>query len=215
VSRFQLVIFDCDGILVDSDRIAVRIDAEVITEAGWPIAEAEVIQRFLGKSDADQLAEIEAHLGRALPPDWLQSCEARYREAFERELRPVEGVRDMLAALDLPSCVASSGSHEKMRYTLTKTGLYPVFAGRIFSVTEVTRGKPAPDLFLHAAARMGIDPGSCAVVEDSSYGVQAARAAGMWAFGYAGGLTPASALAGPRTTIFHHMSELVQLLAAR
>jgi HAD superfamily hydrolase (TIGR01509 family) len=214
VTPFDLVIFDCDGVLVDSDRIAVRIDAEVITEAGWPISEAEVVRRFLGRSDADQLAEIEAHLGHALPTDWLERCGARYREAYERELRPVEGVPEMLGALDLPSCVASSGSHEKMRYTLTKTGLYPYFAGRIFSVTEVTRGKPAPDLFLHAAVRMGTDPRSCAVVEDSPYGVQAARAAGMWAFGYAGGLTPAAALAGSGTTVFHHMGELVPLLAA-
>jgi HAD superfamily hydrolase (TIGR01509 family) len=212
VSGFELVIFDCDGVLVDSDRLAVRVDARVITEAGWPITEAEVIERFLGRSDTDQIAEIESHLGRALPSDWLEQCEHLYREVFETELRAVEGVPELLASLDLPNCVASSGSQEKMRYTLSKTGLYSFFQGRIFSVSEVTRGKPAPDLFLYAAARMNTDPARCAVVEDSSVGVAAARAAGMWAFGYAGGISDPARLEGPRTTIFGHMRDLIPLL---
>ena len=112
----------------------------------------------------------------------------------------------------LPTCVASSGTHERMRYTLGLTGLYDRFAGRIFSTTEVAHGKPAPDLFLHAAARMGVDPSACAVVEDSRYGVEAARAAGMRALGYAGGLTPVEFLEGPDTMIFTDMRALPRLL---
>jgi HAD superfamily hydrolase (TIGR01509 family) len=124
----------------------------------------------------------------------------------------VDGIVEALDRIRTPTCVASSGSHEKMRYTLGKTGLYERFAGRIFSAAEVPRGKPAPDLFLHAAARMGVTPADCAVVEDSAVGVQAARAAGMPVFGYAGGVTPAARLEGPGTIVFRDMRELPGLL---
>jgi HAD superfamily hydrolase (TIGR01509 family) len=127
-------------------------------------------------------------------------------------LSPVEGLPEALDAITLPTCVASSGSHEKMRHTLGRTGLYDHFAGRIYSATEVARGKPAPDLFLHAAQKMGVDPAACVVVEDSRPGVQAARAAGMRAFGYAGGLTPAEGLEGADTVVFHHMRKLPTLI---
>jgi HAD superfamily hydrolase (TIGR01509 family) len=133
-------------------------------------------------------ADIEAHLGRRLPASWEEPFRHLYRQAFEAELEPVAGVVAALDAIAIPTCVASSGTHEKIRFTLGLTGLYERFAGRIFSVSDVARGKPAPDLFLHAAARMGVPPAQCAVVEDSRYGVEAARAAGMRAFGYAGGL---------------------------
>lgn len=124
----------------------------------------------------------------------------------------MEGVVEALDLIDLPTCVASSGSHEKMRYTLGLTGLYGRFEGRIFSAAEVVRGKPEPDLFLYAAEQMGVEPSACAVVEDSRSGVEAARAAGMLAFGYAGGLTPAESLAGPGTVVFDHMSALPRLV---
>ena len=123
------------------------------------------------------------------------------------------GVVDALDTITVPSCVASSGTHEKMRFTLGLTGLYERFAGRIFSVSEVARGKPAPDLFLHAASRMAVPPERCAVVEDSRYGVEAARAAGMRAFGYAGGLASRGSLDGPRTIVFDDMRDLPRLLA--
>ncbi len=124
----------------------------------------------------------------------------------------VVGALDGIDALGLPTCVASSGAHEKMRRTLGLTGLRERFEGRIFSSEEVENGKPAPDLFLHAAERMGVEPASCAVVEDSFWGVEAARAAGMRAFGYAGGLTPAGRLAGPDTVVFEDMGGLPGLL---
>ncbi len=208
----SLVIFDCDGVLVDTERIAVRIDMIVLAELGWPMTEAEVVERFMGRSDEEMTADIEAHLGHRLPASWEEPFRHLYRQAFEAELEPVAGVVEALDAIAIPTCVASSGTHEKIRFTLGLTGLYERFAGRIFSVSDVARGKPAPDLFLHAADRMGVPPAQCAVVEDSRYGVEAARAAGMRAFGYAGGLAPKGALAGPQTIVFEDMRELPDLL---
>jgi len=211
----ELVIFDCDGVLVDSERLAVRVDVQVLAALGWPLSEQEVIERFVGRSHAFFLSEVEAHLGRRLPPDWEDEFQPLYRKAFADHLTPVPGVVDALDRITLPTCVASSGTHEKMRYTLGLTGLYERFAGRIFSVEEVTHGKPAPDLFLHAATRMGVEPSACAVVEDSRHGVEAARAAGMLAFGFAGGLTSAERLSGPRTIVFSDMGDLPGLVAAQ
>ena len=208
----ELVIFDCDGVLVDSERISVRVDVAVLARLGWPMTEAEVVERFMGRTEADMAAEIEAHLGRPLPANWEEPFRHLYREAFEAELKPVPGILEALDAIAGPICVASSGTHERMRYTLGLTGLYPRFAGRIFSASEVARGKPAPDLFLHAARRMGVRPAACAVVEDSRYGVEAARGAGMRAFGYAGGLSPRAWLEGPDTVVFDEMRDLPRLL---
>ena len=209
----ELVIFDCDGVLIDSERIAVRTDVQVLAKLGWVLTEAECVERFVGLSDKSVRAAIEAHLGRALPDDWDHEFQSLYRDAFAAELTPVPGVMQALDRITLPTCVASSSSHEKLRFTLGLTGLYERFAGRIFSAYDVARGKPAPDLFLHAAARMGVSPAACAVVEDSRYGVQAARAAGMRAFGFAGGLTPAAWLEGPGTVVFSEMRQLPMLLA--
>jgi HAD superfamily hydrolase (TIGR01509 family) len=211
----ELIIFDCDGVLVDSERIAVRIDAQVLAGLGWILTEAEIIERFVGRSDAAITKDIEAQLGRALPADWQAGFERLYRDAFAAELKPVDGIVEALDGITCATCVASSGSHDKMRYTLGLTGLYERFAGRIFSVSEVSRGKPAPDLFLHAAKRMGVEPEACAVIEDSRYGVEAARAAGMRAFGYAGGLTPAALLRGADTVVFTDMRELPRLLTTQ
>ena len=209
----ELVIFDCDGVLIDSERIAVRTDVQVLATLGWIMTEAECIERFVGLSDRSIKAAIEAHLGIPLADDWDKQFQSLYRDAFMRELTPVAGVVEALDRITLPTCVASSSSHDKLRFTLGLTGLYERFAGRIFSAYDVARGKPAPDLFLHAAARMGVSPAACAVVEDSRYGVQAARAAGMRAFGFAGGLTPAAWLEGPATVVFSEMRELPTLLA--
>jgi HAD superfamily hydrolase (TIGR01509 family) len=209
----ELVIFDCDGVLIDSERIAVRTDVQVLATLGWIMTEAECIERFVGLSDRSIKAAIEAHLGIALADDWDKKFQSLYRDAFTSELTPVPGVVEALDQITLPTCVASSSSHDKLRFTLGLTGLYERFAGRIFSAYDVARGKPAPDLFLHAASRMGVEPAACAVVEDSRYGVQAARAAGMRAFGFAGGLTPASWLEGPGTVVFSEMRQLPTLLA--
>jgi HAD superfamily hydrolase (TIGR01509 family) len=208
----ELVIFDCDGVLIDSERLAVKVDMLMLRELGWHLTEAEVIERFVGRSDADIQATIEDHLGGKLPAGWEKRFEPMYERVFAAELTPVEGVLDALDQITLPSCVASSGTHEHLRFRLGLTGLYERFAGRIFSAEEVARGKPAPDLFLHAADRMGVPPAACIVVEDSRPGVDAARAAGMRVLAFAGGLTPAERLAGPNTILFEHMRELPGLL---
>ena len=145
-----------------------------------------------------------------LPPDWERSFDERY-VAAEAELAPVDGIVEALDRIELPTCVASSGTHEKMRRTLAATGLYERFDGRIFSATEVEHGKPAPDLFLHAARQMGVEPGACAVVEDSPFGVAAAHAAGMTVFAYAGGVMPPDRLQ-EADAVFEDMRELPTLL---
>jgi HAD superfamily hydrolase (TIGR01509 family) len=210
---FELVIFDCDGVLVDSERIAVRVEAEYLAELGWPLTQAEIIERFMGRTTEYMDEAIEARLAGRLPGDWKDQFSRRYREAFAADLRPVDGILEALDQITIPTCVASSGSHDKLRFTLGHTGLYERFEGRIFSGYEVANGKPAPDLFLHAAARMGAEPARCAVVEDTRYGVEAARAAGMRAFGYAGGVTPPEHLEGHATVVFQDMRELPRLLA--
>jgi HAD superfamily hydrolase (TIGR01509 family) len=207
----ESVIFDCDGVLVDSERLAVRVEACLITELGWPLSEQDVLERFVGRSDAYMLGEIERTLGRAIP-DWQDRYHERLYATFEDELTAVEGVDEALTRLTCPVCVASSGTHDKMKLTLGLTGLLDRFAGRIYSTTEVQRGKPEPDLFLYAAQRSGVAAERCVVVEDSKSGVAAARAAGMRALGFAGGLTPAAWLEGPRTIVFDNMSELPQLI---
>jgi HAD superfamily hydrolase (TIGR01509 family) len=209
----ELVIFDCDGVLVDSERLAVRVESEYLTELGWPLSQAEIVERFLGHTDRYMDEAIEGQLGSRLPDGWRDQFQRRYREAFAAELAPVDGITEALDQIAIPTCVASSGTHEKLRFTLGHTGLYERFEGRIFSGYEVANGKPAPDLFLHAAARMGAEPARCAVVEDSRPGVLAARAAGMRAFGYAGGLTPPERLEGEATVVFDDMRALPRLLA--
>jgi HAD superfamily hydrolase (TIGR01509 family) len=208
----DLVIFDCDGVLVDSERLAVRVESRLITELGWPLSEADVLERFVGRTDAYMLAEIERTLGRPVP-EWQTRFQEQLHAAFHAELTTVAGIESALDALDMSTCVASSGTHDKLALTLGLTGLLPRFAGRIFSADDVRNGKPAPDLFLHAADRCGVDPTRCVVVEDSRSGVAAARAAGMRCLGYAGGLTPAEWLEGPDTAVFTAMADLPGLIA--
>jgi HAD superfamily hydrolase (TIGR01509 family) len=212
VPAVQLVIFDCDGVLIDSERLAVKVDVQVLHELGWPLTEAEVIERFVGRSDRDAQTAIEDHLGRRLPPGWDEQFKPLYEEAFAAKLTPVDGVVQALDQIMLPTCVASSGTHDHLRYTLGLTDLYARFEGRIFSAEDVANGKPAPDLFLHAAERMATEPVGCVVVEDSRPGVEAARAAGMRVLAYAGGLSAAAALDGPDTIVFADMRDLPNLI---
>lgn len=208
----ELVIFDCDGVLVDSERLSVEVDRRVLAEFGWHLTHEQILHRFVGRSSAHFRAELEEHLKRSLPDDWEEPYLQWYADAFERDLVAVPGVEDALDRIPWSTCVASSGPHEKLRHTLGLTGLRARFEGRIFSATEVAEGKPAPDLFLHASSRMGVPPERCVVIEDSRFGVAAARAAGMHAFGYAGGLTPAEWLRGADTTVFEDMADLPGLM---
>ena len=197
--------------LVDGERAAVETEARFLTEHGWPLSPEEVAALFLGRTDEYMRRVIQERLPD-LPADWEQRLDERYVCAHT-ELGPVDGVVEALDRITLPTCVASSGTHEKMRRTLRAAGLYERFEGRIFSTTEVVNGKPAPDLFLYAAERMGVDRRACAVVEDSPFGVEAALAAGMTAFAYAGGVMPAHRLQGA-DFVFDDMRELPALLAS-
>ncbi len=208
----ELAIFDCDGVLVDSERIAIKVDAVILDRVGWSLTEGEIVERFVGRPHAYMVTEIEAHLGTPLPDGWEAEYLPLYEAAFAAELIAVEGVVDALDLITLPTCVASSSTHRSIRRSLELTGLRDRFGERIFSVEDVSRGKPAPDVFLFAADRMGVDPTSCVVIEDSVHGVTAARAAGMRVLAFAGGVVPGEQLSGPDTTVFGHMRELPGLL---
>ena len=210
----ELVIFDCDGVLVDSEPIAARVGAAVLAELGWSVTPEELIRRFAGSTDQYWRDSIESELGRALDDDWEAPYQSWYADAFDSELRAVPGVVDVLKSLGVPFCVASNGAHDKIRKNLSRVGLLAAFEGRIFSAQDVREGKPAPDLFLHAAQSMGVSAARCAVIEDSPTGLAAARAAGMQCFAYASGLIPVARLTGPATTVFDDMSQLPKLIAS-
>lgn len=210
--RWSLIIFDCDGVLVDSEPITNRIFCRMLNEIGLEISFDETMSTFMGRTMNGCVEIIEKRLGRPVPNDFIEEYHRRIIPAFEGELKAVRGVQAALDAISRPTCVASSGSQKKMRATLGITGLLPRFEGRLFSGTEVPRGKPFPDLFLHAAERMGAKPLECAVIEDSVPGVQAGVAAGMTVFGYAG-FTPFERLLDAGAVVFDNMSELPRLLA--
>ena len=213
MAGFELIIFDNDGVLVDSEPVANQVLASLLTEYGFRCTPEESIATFMGHSMPQVRAMVEERLGRPVPAD----LEARYIEqlfpTFERSLRPIPGIEDALRAIDQTVCVASSGTHERIRLTLGTTGLWDRFGGRVFSAQDVARGKPAPDLFLHAAASLGVDPRRCAVVEDSPAGVTAANAAGMTSFGFAR-LVPAERLGHATGAVFSDMRRLPGLLQA-
>lgn len=182
-----LAVFDCDGVLVDSEPIAARLTAEAVSELGWAMTSELAKSEFLGDTFANIIRRVEQKLGASVPADWPARSQARLLEALERELTPVAGVRsalEALAAAGVTLAVGSQGSHEKMQLTLRVTGLLPFFDGRIFSASEVERPKPAPDLFLLAARTLGFSPAETVVIEDSTRGVKAALAAGMRVLGY-------------------------------
>lgn len=214
--RPTLVIFDCDGVLVDSEAIANATLAAALSEWGMAISAAEARARWIGRSMKTVGEEVRATLGDRLPAGWLEEVEARDFAIFREKLKAVPGARaavEAVRASGIASCVASSGSLEKMAVTLRVTGLLPLFEGRVFSSRQVTRGKPFPDLFLFAAGRMGVAPVDALVVEDSPAGVTGAVAAGMRVFGYAGDpLTDAGALAAAGASVFRDMADLPGLL---
>lgn len=182
-----LVIFDCDGVLVDSEVLFNRIAAEEFTRCGVPMDTETAISRFTGISAADMVATIEAEIGKTIAADFAQSCRARVNEVFDAELEAVTGIELVLADHAPHRCVASSSSPTRIRRSLRSTGLYRHFdTAAIFSAVIVENGKPAPDLFLHAAKVMGASPAECIVVEDSQAGVQAGVAAGMRVLGFVG-----------------------------
>jgi HAD superfamily hydrolase (TIGR01509 family) len=217
--NFDLVIFDCDGVLVDSELISCRAHAQTLSRHGYAITEQQVLERFLGVSDREARLAIEAESGRPLPDDFEAQVKAATLQFYAGDLRAIANVGDAIAAIDLPKCVASSGTPEKIRHGLTCAGFYDILAPHIFSATQVKRGKPAPDLFLFAAEQMRAPPARCVVIEDSVPGVTGALAAGMSVLGFHGGshCRPGHAdklRAAGAATVFDDMRQLPALIAA-
>jgi len=208
-----LLIFDCDGVLVDSEHLACAALAEVMTTLGHSMTSDEAMRAFAGRSLKDVLARAERLLSRPIPKDLGEQAAVQLMARFRRELQAVAGVKEAIAALPYRRCVASSSDPSRLTLSLDVTGLSALFGNNVFSAVEVANGKPAPDLFLLAARRLGEDPSSCIVIEDSVLGVEAAGAAGMAAIGFAGashanqGLAERLAAAGAEPVI-HSMANL-------
>ncbi|MEU8683954.1 HAD family hydrolase [Streptomyces sp. NPDC048611] len=220
--RYDLIIFDNDGVLVDSEPISNRILADHLTASGHPTSYEDSLRDYMGGAMHRIHESVLRRSGKRLPAGFDDSFHARVFEEFRRSLEPVAGVGEVLEKLavdGVPYCVGSSGSHERIRVALTKTGLWERFAGagggageRVYSSQDVGRGKPAPDLFLHAAREMGVAPERCAVVEDSPLGVRAAVAAGMDVYGFTAMTPPERLMEAGATALFARMAELPALL---
>jgi HAD superfamily hydrolase (TIGR01509 family) len=182
-----LVIFDCDGVLIDSEVIFGRVLGECLISADFPITMDEAMRLGLGKNRLTLTAAVEAQFGRSLPDQFFETMRARVDQAFARELVAIPGIEELLTALPAPRCVASNSHLDRVRQALSLTRLLPLFDPHIFSASQVAHGKPAPDLFLFAARHLGAAPEECVVVEDSAIGVEAAIAAGMPVVGFCGG----------------------------
>jgi HAD superfamily hydrolase (TIGR01509 family) len=214
----DLVIFDCDGVLVDSEVISCRAHAEVLTRHGYSITSDQVLKRFLGVSDREARLTIETELGRKLPDDFEAQLKQAALQRYASELAAIPHIGDAIAAIGPPKCVASSGTPEKIRHGLTCAGLFETLAPHIFSAVQVARGKPAPDLFLFAAEQMKARPSRCLVIEDSVPGVTGGCAAGMTVLGFHGGSHCTSGhadllLAAGAALTFDDMRQLPDLIA--
>ena len=218
----DLIIFDCDGVLVDSEVISCTAHANALTRHGYPITAEQVSTRFLGRATKQANLEIETELGRKLPEAYHGDLQDELFRAFEVDLEAIRGIHDVLDVVTQRVCVASSGSHQRMQVSLGTTGLHKRLAPHIFSSSQVSNGKPAPDLFLFAAKQMGVPPERCVVIEDSLAGIAGARAAGMKVFGFCGGShcgaghaeTLRQAGADLTFSDMHQLPELVRRLAA-
>ena len=216
--NFDLVIFDCDGVLVDSEALACVVHAEVLTAHGYAITPEQVHERFLGRSSREARFEVETEMGRVLPDEYTVQLKAAIDQVFGEQLTPVPHVAATLSKLTQRICVASSGTPTRIVSSLTTTGLIDRFAPHLFSASQVERGKPAPDLFMFAAAQMAVAPSRCLVIEDSLPGVKAARAAGMAVLGFHGGAhcgpnTAATLTEAGATATFDDMRLLPALIA--
>jgi HAD superfamily hydrolase (TIGR01509 family) len=215
-----LIIFDCDGVLVDSEPISIAVLLDVLASAGHVMSEETAYELFLGRSMATTIELLRNDFGFVVTAEHLEQARTALYERFRRELKPIPGIRNALRQLALPRCIASSSQPERIRFSLGVTGLLPFFEPHIYSAAMVRRGKPAPDLFLHAAREMGVEPEECLVVEDSPAGIMAAKEADMRVFGFtggshahAGGLARNLAPLEP-DAIFDDMRRLPSLIAA-
>lgn len=208
----RLVIFDCDGVLVDSERLGNTVLVEAIAELGLTMSVDESLSLFRGTRMSDSLKEIERRIGKPVPPQFAARVRARIATVFRRELKPITGVKDVLDRITIPVCVASSSPPEQLKLSLELTELSSYFGANVFSAYEVGIWKPEPGLFLHAAKAMGAPPVECAVIEDSVPGVQAGVAAGMRVFGYAPAEVDFASLSAAGAHPFRSMNELPDLI---
>ncbi len=221
MTKPDLVIFDCDGVLVDSEIIAARVEAELITAAGYEISAEEISEAYAGLTFKDILVSVEEKSRIPFQISMIDRAEELVDRRLRREVRAIEGVREAVAAVTAPRCICSNSRGERIAFMLEKTGLMPLFAGRIFSAMETPTGKtkPAPDVFLHAAETLGAKPANTFVIEDSVHGVAGAQAAGMRVIGFTGashsypGHADALTEAGAETVI-RRWAELKGVLAA-
>jgi HAD superfamily hydrolase (TIGR01509 family) len=215
----ELVIFDCDGVLVDSEPLSMRVLAETMAGLGLELSEAECYRHFLGRSLSSLKATLRETFDRAITDHQLNAMRDRLYHVYRAELKPIAGITTVLETLGVPSCVASSSNPDRIRISLELTGLSHHFGPNVFSATMVEHGKPAPDLFLLAARRMGVAPERCIVVEDSPAGIEAARAASMHALAFVGGahVGPArlrQTIEGMKpAAVFERMEDLPALIA--
>ena len=182
-----MLIFDCDGVLIDSEMLVCTLVSEELTRLGYPITPEQVVERYAGRPEREILADIAERWGQPVPPEYKRNVPVRIEKAFTTELRAIPGVAQTLEALRLPKCVASSSGPEKLKLGLEFVGLYRLFAPHVVSAAYVAHGKPSPDVFVYAAGSMRTPVAQCVVIEDSLPGVRAARAAGMRVFGFTGG----------------------------
>ena len=208
-----LVIFDCDGVLVDTEGITASVSAEILTELGWPRTPDEILHEFMGCTEEYWASRVLEMTGRQVDAAWTAEFEHRYEMSMTRGLTSVPGVEEALSSITATTCVASNGPHDKIRRNLDRTGLLPLFEGRIFSAQDVAEGKPSPQLFLHAARSLGFPPNRCLVVEDSPHGVTAAVRAGMTCVAYVSGLLPASRLKADDVTLIHDLRDLPPIVS--
>ncbi|MEO0783422.1 MAG: HAD family phosphatase [Pseudomonadota bacterium] len=213
----DLVIFDCDGVLIDSEVIACAADAEALSDIGYPITIERVVERFAGVPADAMYETIEAEMGHALPADFKDQVDQRILDKYRTELKAIEGIKEVLSEIRVKKCVASSSTPSKLALGLVETGVFDLVYPHVFSTVLVDRGKPHPDIFLYSARTMGVDVSKCVVVEDSVAGVTAAKAAGMRAIGFTGGshCTPGHAetlIAAGADSVIEHMHLLAKEL---
>ncbi|WP_088242106.1 HAD family hydrolase [Calothrix rhizosoleniae] len=211
-THFDLIIFDCDGVLVDSERITNAVFAEMLNDLGLSLTLEDMFEQFVGNSMQQCLKMIETMLGEKPPSDFVSNYRQRTKLALQQQLKPVRGIRQTLDRLSLPYCVASSSDREKMETTLGITGILPYFQGKLFSVTEVERGKPFPDVYLYAAEKMNAQPSRCLVIEDTPIGVRGGVSAGMIVGGYAELMNAEKLQQAGAHFVFEDMSQIPNLI---
>jgi HAD superfamily hydrolase (TIGR01509 family) len=218
MSATELILFDCDGVLIDSEVLAIRADIECLALHGIEVSVDHIKAHYIGVSPKTMIADIEERFGRRLPTTFEERLQQRITALLEAELEAIPGMGLLLDSLLMPICVASSSAPDRLKHSLSLVGLYEHFAPHIFSASQVARGKPAPDLFIFAAQQMRTPVSHCLVIEDSVAGVQAAKAAGMRVFGFCGGGHCAIGhdnrlLDAGADAVFKHADELASAIA--